>query len=79
MLTWEETARLARSPVIDIGAHTHTHPDAFRARAGRTGGRDLAGGAMRCVPVPLDREPTAFAYPYGGSVRLYERDRSHRA
>ncbi len=62
-LTWEETARLARSPVIDIGAHTHTHPTLSALEPGAQAdeirrGRDAL---RRC----LDREPTAFAYPYG--------------
>jgi peptidoglycan/xylan/chitin deacetylase (PgdA/CDA1 family) len=60
----DELGRLSRHPLIEIGAHTHTHPDL--SRIGRERLQPEVGGARRVLEDLAGKPVTAFAYPHGG-------------
>ena len=62
-LTPSELRRLAASPLIEIGAHTITHPTLARAPIDDQR-REIAEGSS-ALERALGRRVTAFAYPYG--------------
>src|SRR5262245_40986030 len=62
-LTSEELAQLASSPLIEIGAHTMTHPTLGVASV-EDQRREIAG-CRAALEHALGRPVTAFAYPYG--------------
>jgi peptidoglycan/xylan/chitin deacetylase (PgdA/CDA1 family) len=63
-LTPEELRRLASSPLVTIGAHGVTHtPLAVLSAAAQ---RDEIDGSRQALAALLGREPTLFAYPFGG-------------
>jgi peptidoglycan/xylan/chitin deacetylase (PgdA/CDA1 family) len=68
-LTRAELERLAGSPLIEIGAHTMTHPTLALAPIEEQQ-REIAGcrSALECV---LQQPVTAFAYPYGNPFADY--------
>jgi peptidoglycan/xylan/chitin deacetylase (PgdA/CDA1 family) len=68
-LTRSELERLAESPLIEIGAHTMTHPTLALAPA-EDQQREVAGSREALERV-LERRVTAFAYPYGNPVADY--------
>lgn len=62
-LTSAELVRLAASPLVEIGAHTMTHPTlAFAPVEDQR--REIAGCKVALERV-LERPVTTFAYPYG--------------
>src|SRR5262245_34097651 len=62
-LTSAELTRLAGSPLIEIGAHTLTHPTLAHVSAADQR-REIAGSRLALQRV-LNKPVTAFAYPYG--------------
>ena len=68
-LTSAELIRLAASPLIEIGAHTLTHPTLAHASAADQR-REIAGSRLALQRV-LDKPVTAFAYPYGKAGEDY--------
>lgn len=63
MLTEEEARRLAGSPLIDVGAHTLTHPRLARLPRERQAAEIL--GSRQRLEAVLGRAVTSFAYPFG--------------
>jgi len=68
-LTSAELARLASSPLIEIGAHTMTHPTLALAPV-EDQRREIAGCRTALEHV-LGGPVTAFAYPYGNPIDDY--------
>jgi peptidoglycan/xylan/chitin deacetylase (PgdA/CDA1 family) len=68
-LTSAELARLGESPLIEIGAHTMTHPTLALARV-EDQQREIAGCRAALERV-LEKRVTAFAYPYGNPFEDY--------
>jgi peptidoglycan/xylan/chitin deacetylase (PgdA/CDA1 family) len=68
-LTSAELTRLAKSPLIEIGAHTMTHPTLALAPIDEQQ-REIAGSRAALERV-LERPVTAFAYPYGNPLADY--------
>jgi len=68
-LTPAELERLAKSPLIEIGAHTMTHPTLALAPP-EDQQREIAG-CMAALERVLERPVTAFAYPYGSPLADY--------
>lgn len=68
-LTPAELERLAGSPLIEIGAHTMTHPTLALAPI-EDQQREIAEGRTALERV-LERSVTAFAYPYGNPLSDY--------
>ena len=68
-LTPAELQRLAASPLIEIGAHTMTHPTLALASV-EDQQREIAGCRTALERV-LGRPVTAFAYPYGNVFEDY--------
>lgn len=63
-VTPEQLVALAAGGVVEVGAHTVTHPRLSDLDIGEQE-REIAGGKAALEAV-LDRPVTAFAYPYGG-------------
>ena len=68
-LTLAELQRLAASPLIEIGAHTMTHPTLALAPVDDQQ-REIAEGRAALERV-LGKRVTAFAYPYGNVFEDY--------
>lgn len=62
-LTQEELGELTRGGLIDIGAHTRTHPVLTQVTA--EAARDEICGSKAGLEAYLGRPISAFAYPYG--------------
>jgi peptidoglycan/xylan/chitin deacetylase (PgdA/CDA1 family) len=62
-LTAQELHTLAASPLIEIGAHTATHP-ALSMLSRSAQEVEIRGGKQRLEEL-IGRETTSFAYPYG--------------
>jgi peptidoglycan/xylan/chitin deacetylase (PgdA/CDA1 family) len=62
-ITWEQAAEMARSGLVTIGAHTHTHADLSVATAVRTL-REVEE-CDRVIEARLGAPPRHFAYPWG--------------
>jgi GT2 family glycosyltransferase/peptidoglycan/xylan/chitin deacetylase (PgdA/CDA1 family) len=61
-MTWEQCREVARNPLFELGAHTHTHQD-FRGRP-----EDFRRDLEICVATmrrELKSERLTFAFPYG--------------
>lgn len=65
MLTWDDLARLGRHPLVDIGAHTLSHPVLARSGWGRAW-REMAD-SKRIIERRLSMRIAHFAYPYGAN------------
>jgi peptidoglycan/xylan/chitin deacetylase (PgdA/CDA1 family) len=63
-LTWQGVRELAAGDVVEIGAHTVTHPVLARLDADEQA-REVAGSRSE-LESGLGRPVTSFAYPYGG-------------
>jgi peptidoglycan/xylan/chitin deacetylase (PgdA/CDA1 family) len=63
-LTWEEVRVLAQSGVVEVGAHTDSHPVLARLSAERQ--RAEIHASKRQLEAHTGRQITTFAYPYGG-------------
>ena len=63
-LTGEELTRLADGGLVEIGAHTVTHPVLSRLAEGRQ--EEEVAGSKRALEELIDRPVESFAYPYGG-------------
>lgn len=63
MLDWDGVRRLARSPLIEIGAHTISHPSLARLDDA-TVQAEMAGSRDR-LALETGRAIRHFAYPYG--------------
>ena len=69
-MTTAECRRFAASPLVSLGAHTHTHQD-FRGRP-----REFAADVRECCRVlrrDFGVERPAFAFPYGTPERGFSR------
>ncbi len=64
MMSENELARLASSPLATIGAHTVTHPR-LSAIGLEEQGREIRQSKRRLEEI-MGREVASFAYPYGG-------------
>jgi len=62
-MTWDELRKLAKSPLITIGAHTRTHPD-LRALTAQRSWNELEGSKAD-LEGELGRPVRHFAYPSG--------------
>ncbi|OFX28722.1 MAG: hypothetical protein A2Z07_04150 [Armatimonadetes bacterium RBG_16_67_12] len=62
-MTWEQAAEMARSGLITIGAHTHTHADLSRTPADAA--RRELEEADRLIEARIGIRPKHFAYPWG--------------
>ena len=62
-LTWEETAELARHPLIEIGAHSLTHRRLAQWPAEVA--REELAGCKETLEARLGRPVTSFCYPVG--------------
>jgi peptidoglycan/xylan/chitin deacetylase (PgdA/CDA1 family) len=62
-LTVEELQKLAASDLMELGAHTKTHPVLTQIAA--EAARDEINGGKAWLEANLGRPITAFAYPYG--------------
>ena len=71
-LTSAELARLAESPLIEIGAHTMTHPTLALTPLEEQQ-REIEGCRTTLERV-LEKPVTAFAYPYGNPFADYTSD-----
>jgi peptidoglycan/xylan/chitin deacetylase (PgdA/CDA1 family) len=69
-LTPEEVARLAEGDLIDVGAHTLTHPALSRLPPERQ--RVEVAGSKRQLEEMLGRPVSSFAYPYGTAADFDE-------
>lgn len=70
MLDWDQVRQLAAAGV-EIGGHSHTHPQLDQVDDGRLGHE-----AARCreiITAELGAAPVSFAYPYGYSTRRVRR------
>lgn len=63
-LTWDEVRALARSPLVEIGAHTVDHP--ILTRIGGEALRCQVGDSKKALERETGRPVTQFAYPNGG-------------
>jgi len=68
-LTSAELQRLAANPLIEIGAHTMTHPTL--ALAPLDDQQQEIAGCRSALERVLGRPVTAFAYPYGNAFEHY--------
>lgn len=64
-LTWEEVGRLARDPLVTIGAHSVTHP--ALARLTEAQAEFEMAESRRLIGAHTGHRPRHFAYPYGDS------------
>lgn len=62
-LTEEEVVELAKDGLVDVGAHTRTHP--VLARITDEAARDEIEGSKAWLQGCLQRTVSSFAYPYG--------------
>lgn len=72
VMTWDELRILASDPLVTIGAHTHDHFAMARLEAGAARA-DVQKGVQR-LEEELGRRPKHFAYPYGKSHAVGQRD-----
>jgi peptidoglycan/xylan/chitin deacetylase (PgdA/CDA1 family) len=63
LLTQDEVRQLPASGLLEIGAHTVTHP-ALSAHGAKFQREEIAG-SKRAIETQLDRCVSHFAYPYG--------------
>jgi peptidoglycan/xylan/chitin deacetylase (PgdA/CDA1 family) len=63
-LTLDELRRLAAGDLVDIGAHTVSHPTLSKLAPDRQ--REEITGSRLQLESALGRSVTSFAYPYGG-------------
>ncbi len=71
-LTVEELRALADSPLVEVGAHTHTHPPLDAVDARRRAWEIADGGAA--LAARLGRPVWAFSYPHGAVSRAAVRE-----
>jgi peptidoglycan/xylan/chitin deacetylase (PgdA/CDA1 family) len=64
-MTADELRRLADGDLVDVGAHTITHPSLSRLEPDMQ--RMEIAGSKRQLEGALNRTVTSFAYPYGGA------------
>jgi peptidoglycan/xylan/chitin deacetylase (PgdA/CDA1 family) len=62
-LSLEEVVALGRGELVEVGAHTVTHP--ALPRLSPDSQRDEISGSKRLLEEILDRPVTSFSYPYG--------------
>jgi peptidoglycan/xylan/chitin deacetylase (PgdA/CDA1 family) len=67
-LTPEELRRLADGGLVEIGAHTITHPVLSQLPVERQ--QEEVGGSKRQLEEALSRPVTSFAYPYGAPADI---------
>ncbi len=71
-LTVEDVRALARSPLIEVGGHTETHP--ILANASLEEQRDEIDGCARSIAAWTGKPPRLFAYPNGRPGLDYSRE-----
>jgi peptidoglycan/xylan/chitin deacetylase (PgdA/CDA1 family) len=64
-MTVDELRRLADGDLVDVGAHTITHPSLSKLEPHMQ--RAEIAGSKRQLEGALDRTIASFAYPYGGA------------
>lgn len=62
-LTWRQAGEMVASGLVDIGAHTHTHPDLRRLAPAEV--QREVDEANRLIAQRLGVDPAHFAYPWG--------------
>lgn len=67
-LTWDEAGTLAQSPLIEIGAHSVTHPS-LSAQPPAVQQNEIWESKLACEKL-VGREVLSFAYPYGDLSRV---------
>ena len=72
-LTWDEIKLLDRHRLIDIGAHTHTHPN-LAALSYDAAKEEILFSKLK-LEQELDRPINHFAYPFGGEKEARPRER----
>jgi peptidoglycan/xylan/chitin deacetylase (PgdA/CDA1 family) len=70
-MTADELRRLASGDIVDIGAHTITHPILSKLEADEQ--REEIAGSRRQLETALARPVASFAYPYGGASDFDEK------
>ncbi len=73
MMGWNMVRRLAASPVVEIGAHTLTHP-ALATLSEAEAAAEIAGSRAR-LEAETGRAVRHFAYPYGTAATTGARER----
>ncbi|UCH47831.1 MAG: polysaccharide deacetylase family protein, partial [Betaproteobacteria bacterium] len=68
MLGWNDVAELARHSLVEVGAHTVSHPYLPSIRYSEAW-REIRQG-RRALEDSLDIQVRCFAYPYGGHNRV---------
>ena len=69
-LTPSQLRELAQGELMDIGAHTVTHP--VLSQLAEEGQREEVVGSKRDLEEAVDTRVTSFAYPYGGPTDFDE-------
>lgn len=72
LLTWDELRALDKHPLVTIGSHTINHPS-LRSLADATAHHEILEGKRR-LDLELGHSTTLFAYPYGDSVHVGQRE-----
>lgn len=67
-LTWDEVGTLARNPLIEVGAHSVTHPS-LSAQPQDVQRQEIRECKAACETF-VEREVLSFAYPYGDFSRV---------
>ena len=62
-MRWDELAELSRHPLVEIGAHTVTHP--MLAKHSDDVARTEMEASRDAIAANLGTSPRHFAYPYG--------------
>lgn len=70
-LTWNQAREMARSGLVTIGAHTHTHPDMAQLTP-REIEQELEA-SNRLIAERLGKAPVHFAYPWGRTTGAAKR------
>lgn len=60
---WDELKRMLESPLVEVGAHTNTHPNLVQLD-GEHARQEILGSKSK-LEAMLGRKVTSFAYPFG--------------
>lgn len=71
-MRWDELSAVAADPLVEIGAHTVTHP--MLAKLPEQGARAEMAGSREAIAAELGATPRHFAYPVGDLSAAGPRD-----
>jgi len=71
-LNWEQIKEMSRNPLVCIGAHTVNHPIFSKLTENEISDEILNSKAI--IEKHINKEVNHFAYPYGGSDEVGERE-----